>query len=209
MELLNHLIEHSPFVFIWTGSKQASEIDAIPLTKHVAPMLLSRKKEVRQYRRNSFTRFYKQSVPPCAIDCLWSYNFYTSCTCSSPNRLRILHFQVQIQAKRDSKPPIADSSKTLAVGNNTMTEHEIDDMLFKGIKPKIETKETLTQFVRWRIQAYEQHKWDLLSDIFAEEFQQFAKEDFEILSKETLYSLRTCLRVNGVYVRKGRGVVAS
>lgn len=43
-----------------------------------------------------------------------------------------------------------------------MNEHELDDMLSKGITPKNETKETLTQFVRWRIQAYEQHKWDLL-----------------------------------------------
>ena len=62
----------------------------------------------------------------------------------------------------DSKPPVANSSKTLAAENNTMNEHELDDMLSKGITPKNETKETLTQFVRWRIQAYEQHKWDLL-----------------------------------------------
>ena len=48
----------------------------------------------------------------------------------------------------DSKPLVADSSKTLAADNKTMTEHESDDMLSKGIKPKDETKETLTQFVR-------------------------------------------------------------
>ena len=58
----------------------------------------------------------------------------------------------------NSKPPVAGSSKTLAADNNSTTEHELDDMLFKGIKPKDETKKTLTQFVRWRIQSYEQHK---------------------------------------------------
>ena len=58
----------------------------------------------------------------------------------------------------DSKPPVAGSSKTLAADNNTMAEHKLDDMLFKGIKPKDETKETLTQFVRWRIQSYGQHE---------------------------------------------------
>lgn len=118
----------------------------------------------------------------------------------------------------NTKPPVASSSKSVENItenntknniNNTMTERELNNMLSKGVDPKKETIETLTQFVRWRIQAYEQHKWDPLSDIFAEEFQQFVKEDFDALNKAELYSLRTCLRANGVYVRKGRGVAMS
>ena len=108
----------------------------------------------------------------------------------------------------DNKLPVADSSK-LAARNNIMTEDELNNMLSKGVKPKEEIKVTLTQFVRWRIQTYEQHKWRNLSDIFAEDFQQFVKEDFETLDKDTLYSLRDCLRANGVYIRRGRGVTAS
>ena len=119
----------------------------------------------------------------------------------------------------DIKTPIAGSSKSVEnttenniknnINTNTMTERELNNMLFKGVDPKKETIETLTQFVRWRIQAYEQHKWDSLSNIFVEEFQQFVKEDFDTLDKGELYSLRTCLRANGVYIRKGRGVAIS
>ena len=116
----------------------------------------------------------------------------------------------------NTKPPVAGSSKSVEnidenniKNNNTMTDDELNNMLFKGINPKDVFKETLSQFVRWRIQSYNQHKWNLLSDIFAEEFQNFTRDDFEILSKETQYSLRTCLRANEVYVRKERGVIAS
>ena len=89
-----------------------------------------------------------------------------------------------------------------------MTLHQLEDMLSKGAEPT-DTNERLEQFVLWRIQEYNENKWDALSDIFAEEFQQFAKEDFETLSKKTLYGLRNCLRANGVYVKKGRGVLMS
>ena len=116
----------------------------------------------------------------------------------------------------DTKTPVAGSSKGVEniaenntktnINTNIMTERELNKMLSKGVDPKKETIETLTQFVRWRVQAYEQHKWDPLSDIFAEEFQLFDREDFDALDKAELYSLRTCLRTNGVYVRKGRGV---
>ena len=74
----------------------------------------------------------------------------------------------------DTKTPVTGSSKQPEndTKNNTniMTGHELSNMLSKGVNPKEETKETLTQFVRWRIQAYEQHKKGL-SDIFAEDFQ--------------------------------------
>ena len=118
----------------------------------------------------------------------------------------------------DIKPSVAGSSKSVEDItenntknniNNTMTERELNNMLSKGVDPKKETIETITQFVRRRIQAYEQHKWDPLSDIFAEEFQHFVKEDFDALDKAELYSLRTCLRANEVYVKKGRGVATS
>ena len=42
-----------------------------------------------------------------------------------------------------------------------------------------------------------------------EEFVQFVKEDFDTLDKQILDSLRDCLRVNEVYVSKGRGIAAS
>ena len=125
-----------------------------------------------------------------------------------------LQIQTTMDTKQDIKPPIAGSSKQPEndtennTKNNIMTEHEMNNMLSRGVDPKQEIKETLTQFVRWRIKAYEQHKKGL-SDIFAEDFQQFVREDFETLEKDAMYSLRLCLRVNGVYVRKGRGVVVS
>ena len=61
----------------------------------------------------------------------------------------------------DTKPSIADSSKSVDENNikndintNIMTERELNSMLLKGVDLKKETIETLTQFVRWRVQAY-------------------------------------------------------
>ncbi|KAF6227508.1 hypothetical protein HO173_012248 [Letharia columbiana] len=105
----------------------------------------------------------------------------------------------------DSKDKKPDSSETPP---DTMTLHQLKDMLNKGVEPT-DTDERIEQFVRWRIQDYNENKWESLSDIFAEEFRLFAKEDFEALSKEQQYGLRNCLRANGVYVKKGRGVLMS
>ncbi|KAF6225334.1 hypothetical protein HO173_012819 [Letharia columbiana] len=102
----------------------------------------------------------------------------------------------------DSKDKKPDSSETPP---DTMTLHQLKDMLNKGVEPT-DTDERIEQFVSWRIQDYNENKWESLSDIFAEEFRLFAKEDFEALSKEQQYGLRNCLRNNGVYVKKGRGV---
>ena len=98
----------------------------------------------------------------------------------------------------------ADPSKTFT---GIMTERELKDMLSKGVK-QTDSEERLNQFVRWRIQEYTLHKWNNLSEIFAEEFtqqskfQHFVKEDFEKLSKDNICHLRDCLRINGVYVQK-------
>ena len=125
---------------------------------------------------------------------------------------------LQTTQAMDIKTPVAGSSKSVENTTenntknniNTMTERELNNMLSKGVDPKKETKETLSQLVRWRIQEYEQHNWRrYLSEIFAEEFVQFVKEDFDTLDKQILDSLRDCLRVNGVYVPKGRGIAAS
>ena len=58
----------------------------------------------------------------------------------------------------DTKPPIADSSKAAEntsknntkniLSNNTMTKNKLNIKLSKGVNPKEETKETLTQLVR-------------------------------------------------------------
>ncbi len=94
-----------------------------------------------------------------------------------------------------------ESSKT---PKDTMTERELEDLLSKGVKPS--DAEEINQLVRWRIQEYTLHKWKSLADIFADEFQLFIKEDFEKLSKDNIRGLRDCLRTNGVYVQKGRGI---
>ena len=92
----------------------------------------------------------------------------------------------------NTKPPVTGSSKSVEnttennIKNNIniMTEDELNIKLSRGVKFKEETKETLTQLVRWRIQEYEQHNWRrYLSEIFAEEFVQFVKEDFDTLDK--------------------------
>ena len=119
----------------------------------------------------------------------------------------------------NTKIPIAESSKAAEntsknnIKNNLniieLTEQELKDILFNEVILKNEIKETLIQFIRWRTQVYEQRKYRSLSDIFAKDFQQFNKDDFKSLNKDTRYSLRDCLRANEMYIRKGRGVTVS
>lgn len=87
-----------------------------------------------------------------------------------------------------------------------MTKRKLNSILFKEVDSKKEIIEIFIQFIRWRIQAYKQHKWDLLSNIFIKEFQLFDRKDFNALNKAELYNLRTCLRINKIYVKKKRGV---
>ena len=84
-----------------------------------------------------------------------------------------------------------------------MTKDELKE--FQGAKPP-DTKEVLEQFVLWRIQQYTTHKFTTLSDVFADDFAQYVREDFEALDKDVITSLRDCLRANGAYVKKGRGL---
>ncbi len=86
-----------------------------------------------------------------------------------------------------------------------MTERELKDMLNRGAKPS-DSKESLEQFVRWRIQQYNVHKWTTLSDDFADDFKLLAREDFEAIDKDAITALRNCLRANSVYIKKGRFV---
>ena len=115
----------------------------------------------------------------------------------------------------DFKPPVAGPLKQPEndtkdnTTNNTLTEQEMKNKLFNEVIPKNETKETLIQFVRWRTRVYDQQKSRSLSDVFAEDFQQFIKNDFESLDKDTRYNLRDCLRVNEMYVRKRRDIAVS
>ena len=99
------------------------------------------------------------------------------------------------QQKEETDPPEID----------TIPKRELESMLSKGVNPS-DTEERLNQLVHWRIQEYTLHKWKDLSDIFAEEFELFVKEDFKKLSKDNICGLRDCLRTNGVYVQKGRGI---
>ncbi len=84
-----------------------------------------------------------------------------------------------------------------------MTEQELEDMLDNGVSPS-DTKERLIQFVNWRIQQYTIRKYEALSTVFADDFEQFTKEDFHKLGKTIITDLRDCLRKNGVYVQKAR-----
>ena len=124
---------------------------------------------------------------------------------SPGNDLTPLGPTVSTHTKMDSKQQKKETDSSETPPADTMTGRDLEKMLNKGVKPS-DTDERIEQFVRWRIQDYNENNWESLSDIFAEEFRLFAKEDFEALSKEQQYGLRNCLRNNGVYVKKGRGV---
>ena len=103
-------------------------------------------------------------------------------------RWRLQNYTLHINSKQQKK-------KTDSSSIDIITERELKNMLLKGVK-QTDSEERLNQFVRWRIQEYTLHKWNNLSEIFAEKFtqqnkfQHFVKEDFEKLSKDNICVLR-------------------
>ncbi|KAF6229782.1 hypothetical protein HO173_011212 [Letharia columbiana] len=87
----------------------------------------------------------------------------------------------------------------MATDSPPMTTSELEEL--QGAKPP-DNKEELEKFVRWRIQQYKIHKFTTLSDVFADDFALYVREDFEVLSKDAITSLRDCLRANGAYVKE-------
>src|SRR2546430_11169299 len=81
----------------------------------------------------------------------------------------------------------------------------------RGCTPDNLSDVDIVEFTRWRTEKYRDstRTGSDLSDIFADDFEQFTKETFNQCDSDTLHGLRDLLRSRGVYVRRGRGVRAA
>ena len=78
-----------------------------------------------------------------------------------------------------------------------------------GIDIRSADEADITQYTEWRISVYEGMVWrrpEDLVDYYADDFKDFTRDTFNICPSDVLKRLRDCLRKNGIYVRKGRGV---
>ena len=76
-----------------------------------------------------------------------------------------------------------------------------------GIDLSKASKDDITSFIQYRTHTYKQKGWTRsnLSTIYAEDFENFTRKEFEQSSSDARAELREVLRAHGVFLRIGRG----